>query len=189
MPLAETASTFNENIIMNAAIDAAEETQRIALIETQLQDLVQVMCDIYSRYLFERDVFNRRNEGFMFADELKEMMLASQRIAYGDGLDNRTLHPYMWVCKSHYYSASLSFYNFPYAFGALFARGLIVRYQKQGPSFVNTYCELLKATTISSVEECAAIADIDVNSRNFWIQSLETCRQRIDEFLSLTEDR
>lgn len=187
MPVAETASTFNENIIMNAAIDEAQGSLKVTLIDNQLQDLAQVMCDIYSRFLFEKEVFEKRKTKFMFADELEEIMLHAQRVTYGDGLDPKTLHPYMWVCKSHYYSPSLSFYNFPYAFGALFARGLIVKYKEKGESFVDMYRKLLKATTVSCVEDVAKMADIDITDKKFWESSLQTCVQRIDEFLALTE--
>lgn len=187
MPVAETASTFNENIIMNAAIDEAEGKLKIALIDNQLQDLTQVMCDIYSRFLFEKEVFENRKTKFMFADELEEIMIHAQKVAYGDGLDPNFLHPYMWVCKSHYYSPALSFYNFPYAFGALFARGLIVKYQEEGETFVENYRQLLKATTISDVEDVAKMANIDITDKNFWESSLQTCAKRIDEFLELTK--
>lgn len=188
MPVAETASTFNENIIMNAAIDEAQGDEKIALIENQLQDLTQVICDIYCRFLFESAVFENSKSSFMFADQLNEMMLEAQKKAYGDGLDPQYLHPYMWVCKSHYYSSKLSFYNFPYAFGALFARGLIVKYQQEGEAFLPKYKALLKATTISSVEDVALMADIDLTKRDFWNSALDTCVERIDEFLALTKD-
>ena len=157
MPVAETASTFNENIIMNAAIDEAEGETKLALIETQLQDLTQIMCDIYSRFLFEKKVFEKRKEGFLFPDELEAMMLDAQKQAYGDGLDEQYLHPYMWINKSHYYSSALSFYNFPYAFGGLFARGLIVKYHEMKDAFVPKYRELLHATTVSDVEDLSLI--------------------------------
>ena len=188
MPVAETASTFNENIIMNAAInEESDPLQKLVLIEKQLQDLTQIICDIYSRYTFEKEVFEKRRNSFMFADELCEMMLKAQKEPYGDALNHKLLHPYMWINKSHYYSASLSFYNFPYAFGGLFARGLVSRYEKEGASFVNKYRDMLKATTVSHVEEVAAMAGIDITNQAFWLESLATCRQRIDEFLKLTE--
>lgn len=187
MPVAETASTFNENIIMNAAIEEAQGQEKITLIENQLQDLTQVICDIYSRFLFEKTVFEKRKDSFMFADELEAIMIETQKQAYGDGLDPDYLHPYMWICKSHYYSSGLSFYNFPYAFGALFARGLIVKYQQEKDAFVPKYRELLKATTISSVEDVAAMADINLCDEAFWTSCLDTCAQRIDEFLVLTK--
>lgn len=187
MPVAETASTFNENIIMNAAIEAAQPEERLVLIETQLQDLTQIMCDIYARYLFETEVFHRRKDEFMFADELSEIMIKAQKEAYGDGLDPTSLHPYMWICKSHYYSTEQSFYNFPYAFGGLFARGLIVKYQELQDAFVPKYRELLKATTVSTVEDVAKLVDIDLTDVNFWRSALDTAANRIDEFLTLTK--
>jgi len=187
MPVAETASTFNENVIMSAAIAEASTEERVVLLESQLQDLTQIICDIYSRYLFESEVFEKRKNGFLFADELKEIMLNAQKIAYGDGLDQTQLHPFMWTCKGHYYSESLSFYNFPYAFGGLFAKGLYAQYLKEGEAFLPKYRALLHATTISSVEDVAQMAGIDLTKPDFWRSSLELAAQSIDEFLELTK--
>lgn len=189
MPVAETASTFNENIIMNAAIDEEQDPKaKAALIENQLQDLTQIICDIYSRFLFEKAVFEQRKSStFLFADRLCEMMMDAQKEAYGDAIDPTTLHPFMWINKSHYYSASLSFYNFPYAFGGLFARGLVAQYEKEGASFVPKYRSMLKATTVSSVEDVARMAGIDLTKKEFWDESLTTCVKRINEFIDLTK--
>lgn len=187
MPVAETASTFNETVVMDAAIEAAAGQERIALIESQLQDVTQIMCDIYSRYLFETAVFEKKAGGFLFADELKELMLDAQKKAYGDGLDHSLLHPYMWVCKGHYYSAGLNFYNFPYAFGGLFARGLYAKYKEEGEAFLPKYRALLKATPLCSVEDAARLAEIDLAKPDFFEKSLQSYAKRIDEFLKLTE--
>ncbi len=188
MPVAETASTFNENIIMNAAIaEESDPHNRLILIEKQLQDLTQIICDIHSRYQFESEVFQYRRHTFLFADDLCEIMLEAQKKAYGDALDPHALHPYMWINKSHYYSTALSYYNFPYAFGGLFARGLIVQYQKQGNAFVKGYRDMLKATTTAHVENIAAMVGIDITKPAFWRESLETCKQRIDEFIALSQ--
>lgn len=187
MPVAETASTFNETVIMNAAIrDAAEKEEKVMLIESSLQDITQVICDILSRFLFESEVVERRKEGFLFSQDLEQLMLQAQKKAYGDGLDPQALHPYMWVCKSHYYDAGLNFYNFPYAFGCLFAKGLYARYQKTGAAFVQQYDKLLEATTVSSVEEVAAMAGIDLTKPDFWRESLNIVKDMIDEFIALT---
>ncbi len=187
MPVAETASTFNETVIMNAAIrDAAEKEEKVMLIESSLQDITQVICDILSRFLFESEVVERRKEGFLFSQDLEQLMLQAQKKAYGDGLDPQALHPYMWVCKSHYYDAGLNFYNFPYAFGCLFAKGLYARYQKTGAAFVQQYDKLLEATTVSSVEEVAAMAGIDLTKPDFWRESLNIVKDMIDEFITLT---
>ena len=188
MPVAETASTFNEVVAMNAAISQEKDPiARRALIENQLQDANQIICDIYSRYLFETSVFENREKEFMFADRLCELMLEAQKKAYGDGLDPEYLHPYMWCCKSHYYSGNLSFYNFPYAFGGLFARGLYAKYLKDGESFVPLYKKLLKATGTTTVEGAAEVAGIDLTDKDFWRSSLQILADEIDEFVALCE--
>ncbi|WP_279122934.1 M3 family oligoendopeptidase [Holdemania filiformis] len=187
MPVAETASTFNETVIMNAAIrDAASDEEKMMLIESTLQDVTQVICDIYSRYLFETEVVEKRKDGFLFSDDLEDIMLRAQKKAYGTGLDHSQLHPYMWICKSHYYDAGLNFYNFPYAFGCLFAKGLYAQYQKEGPAFVDKYNRLLEATTVSSVEDVAAMAGIDITQPDFWRDSLTIVETMIDEFIALS---
>ena len=186
LPLAETASTFNECVVMAAAIrDAKDPLEKLALIESQLQDATQIICDIYSRYLFEAAVFDRRNEDFMHADTLCQMMTDAQKASYGDGLDESCMHPYMWVCKSHYYGPT--FYNFPYAFGGLFARGLYARYEQEGESFVPKYKKLLKTTPLACAEDVARVADIDLTDPAFWIDGLQTIADQIDAFCKLME--
>ena len=179
MPLAETASTFNECVVMNAAIEsAANRDERIALIESQLQDATQIICDIYSRYRFETMVFANREQKFMNADALCDFMKEAQKQSYGDGLDHDCLHPFMWVCKSHYYGPT--FYNFPYSFGGLFARGLYAQYVKEGPSFVGKYKKLLYTTTVATAEDVAKVADIDLTDKDFWRGALQTIADQID---------
>lgn len=184
MPVAETASTFNECVVMAAAIrDASDPQEKLALIESQLQDATQIICDIYSRYRFEASVFANREQEFMPADKLCQLMLTAQKQSYGDGLDPDCLHPYMWVCKSHYYGPT--FYNFPYAFGGLFARGLYARYEQEGPASVPKYKKLLYATTVSSAEDTARVAGIDLTDKAFWRSALQTIADEIDQFCEL----
>lgn len=186
MPVAETASTFNECVVMAAAIKgAADKDEQLALIESQLQDATQIICDIYSRYRFESMVFANREEQFMNADTLCDFMLTAQKQSYGDGLDENVRHPFMWVCKSHYYGPT--FYNFPYAFGGLFARGLYAQYEKEGASFVPKYKKLLYTTTVASAEDTAKVAGIDLTDVNFWRAALQTIADQIDLFCELVE--
>lgn len=190
MPVAETASTFNENVVMNAAINSAQsDDEKLFLIESQLQDVTQIICDIYSRYLFETSVFENRENVFMPADKLCELMLDAQRKAYGDGLDHDVLHPFMWLCKGHYYSSGRSFYNFPYAFGGLFARGLYAKYVEQGQDFVPVYRKLLYTTPIATVEGAAQVAGIDLTDKGFWTNSLLSYKKNVDEFERLVNKK
>ena len=187
MPLAETASTFNECVVMASAIaGAADDQEKLALIESQLQDATQIICDIYSRYRFEAMVFTNRPEQFMHADQLCDMMTQAQKQSYGDGLDEAVMHPYMWVCKSHYYGPT--FYNFPYAFGGLFARGLYAQYEKEGASFIPKYNLLLQTTTVATAEDTAKVAGIDLTDKQFWRDALQTIANQIDQFCALVEE-
>ena len=187
MPVAETASTFNECVVMASAIrDAADKDEKLALIESQLQDATQIICDIYSRFRFEAMVFANREEKFMNADQLCEFMKTAQKQSYGDGLDPDCLHPFMWVCKSQYYGTT--FYIFPYAFGGLFARGLYAQYEKEGQAFVPKYKNLLYTTPVATVEDTAKVADIDLTDKNFWRSALQTIADQIDLFCQLVEE-
>ena len=187
MPLAETASTFNECVVMASAISkATDKNEKIALIESQLQDATQIICDIYSRFRFEKMVLDNRSNMFMNAQTLCQFMLEAQKQSYGDGLDHNFLHPYMWVCKSHYYGPT--FYNFPSAFGGLFARGLYAQYEQEGASFVPKYKKLLFTTPIATAEDVAKVADIDLTDKNFWRAALQTIADQIDLFCQLVEE-
>ncbi len=187
MPVAETASTFNECVVMASAIaKAADKAEKLALVENQLQDATQIICDIYSRFRFESMVFANREQQFMHADTLCEYMIDAQKQSYGDGLDPDCQHPYMWVCKSHYYGPT--FYNFPYAFGGLFARGLYAQYEKEGAAFVPKYKKLLHTTPVATAEDTAKVAGIDLSDKDFWRGALQTIADQIDLFCQLVEE-
>ena len=186
MPLAETASTFNECVVMAAAIQNAQsDEERLSLLESQLQDATQIICDIYSRFRFEKMVFDNREERFMNADALCGFMTEAQKLSYGDGLDHSLMHPFMWICKSHYYGPT--YYNFPYAFGGLFARGLYAQYLAEGESFVPKYKKLLYTTPIATAEDVAKVADIDLTDKAFWRAALQTIADQIDTVCALLE--
>jgi len=188
MPVAETASTFNEVVVVSTAIaQSTSKDEKLALLESQLQDACQIICDIYSRYTFESSVFENRTGEFMSANRLSQLMLEAQKKAYGNGLAEDALHPYMWLVKGHYYSGGLSFYNFPYAFGGLFARGLYAKYLQEGADFVPTYKKMLTSTSVMDVEECAKIAGIDLTEKSFWEAGLRSLADQIDQFCALVE--
>ena len=122
----------------------------------------------------------------MNAETLCGIMLEAQKQCYGDGLDQDVLHPYMWVCKGHYYGPT--FYNFPYAFGGLFARGLYAQYRAEGADFVPKYKRLLRATPVATAEDVAKVAGIDLTDKQFWRDALQTVAEKIDLFCQLVEE-
>lgn len=189
MPLAETASTFCETIVKKNVIKAASKDEAFAILEMELSDSTQVIVDIYSRFLFESELFKRRKDSSLSTEELNEIMLWAQKEAYGDGLDHEYLHKYMWACKPHYYYANANFYNFPYAFGLLFAKGLYAEYEKIGSAFAKDYEALLSVTGKKKIADVTRLMNIDVQSIDFWRGSLKTIEQDIDKFLELSRER
>jgi len=186
MTLAETASNFCEIIVKKEGIKAGTKEEAFAILEAEISDCAQVIVDIYSRYLFESSIFENREESSVSVDTIKELMLKAQREAYGDGLDNNYLHPYMWTWKPHYYSADANFYNFPYAFGNLFAKGLYAEYLNRGDSFCEDYEKLLAVTGKMKVADVTKIMNIDVKDINFWRNSLNVIVEDIEEFIKLS---
>jgi pepF/M3 family oligoendopeptidase len=183
MTLAETASTMCETIVTEAVLARTKDPQEeLAVLEAQVQGAAQIVVDIYSRYLFEKEVFERRLEAELSADDFGEIMERAQKATYGDGLDERYLQKYMWTWKPHYYSPSLSFYNFPYAFGLLFATGLYAIYRQRGPAFVEDYKNLLASTGEASAADLARRFGIDIRMSQFWEDSLAIVGNRIDRF-------
>jgi pepF/M3 family oligoendopeptidase len=186
MTMAETASIMCETIMFNAVRATITDPQEeLALLETALVGDSQVIVDIYSRYLFEKEVFERRENSDLSADELSEIMEKAQEATYGDGVDPQFRHKYMWTWKPHYYSAGLSFYNFPYAFGLLFGVGLYAIYQQRGAAFVLDYKSLLSSTGEAPASELAARFGIDIRSKQFWADSLAVIGQRVDRYCEL----
>ncbi len=186
MTMAETASIMCETIVFNAVMKTITDPQEeLALLETALIGDSQVIVDIYSRFLFEKEVFERRKASDLSPDELCEIMEDAQAKTYGEGLDPEYRHKYMWTWKPHYYSAGLSFYNFPYAFGMLFGVGLYAIYQQRGEAFIPDYKMLLSSTGEAPAADLAARFGIDIRSKKFWEDSLAVIAKKVDRYCQL----
>lgn len=185
MPIAETASTFCETLLIQSALKKATSEEALSILENYLSGLTQTIVDIYSRFLFEDRVISKRKSGSLGVDELKALMLEAQKEAYGDGLDHNYLHPYMWANKPHYYEVSVNYYNFPYAFGQLLALGLYAQYLDEGESFLPKFDALFAATGKNDLYNVGQQAGIDIHSKAFWMNSLRIITGDIEKFISL----
>jgi pepF/M3 family oligoendopeptidase len=186
MTLAETASIMNETIITNAAMkEASSREEELAILETSLAGATAVIIDITSRFIFEKEVFERRVNSELSSADFCEIMLRCQKATYGEALDERFLHKYMWAWKGHYYIPSFSFYNYPYAFGLLFGTGLYSIYKERGRSFVKDYEFLLASTGEATPAELAKRFDIDLHTPDFWRSSLKVIGENVQRYEKL----
>ncbi len=180
MALAETASIFCETLVVEAGLQAATGAERLALLDVDLQGSLQVVVDIRSRLLFEQEVFARRQRRTLGASELDELMVECQIAAYGDGLDDATPHPHMWILKPHYYGSH--FYNWPYTYGLLFGLGLFAKYREDPDRFRDGYDDLLSRAGMNTAEELGAAFGLDVTDEAFWHASLAVVADRIAQY-------
>ncbi len=185
--LSETASIFCETIVLEGLLERADDLERLAVLEHHLHQATQLVIDIHSRFLFEKGVFERRQERELSVSELNGLMLEAQAKTYGDGLADDQRHPLMWAHKGHYYSSGRSFYNSPYTFGFLFGLGLFAEYRKDEAGFKDRYDELLASTGMHPAAELAGRFGIDIEDVAFWRGSLKVIAERVDRFRELTE--
>ncbi len=186
MTLAETASTFAETIVKQDMIANSSASDKLQILDLDLQDASQVLVDILCRFYFERSVFEERNETELTADDFCRLMKDAQEKSYGSGL-NSERHEYMWAVKSHYYSTDLDFYNFPYAFGQLFAASLYMQSRKEGASFAKTYSTLLSHTGSMSCEDLCRLAGFDISKKEFWKKGIDMYAKEIETFCEVTK--
>ena len=185
MALAETASIFCETLVVEDGLSRMQGDERLALLDVNLIGASQVVVDIHSRFLFETEVFARRQRRTLGVSEFNEIMLQAQSDAYGDGLDQSTRHPHMWVLKPHYYGSH--FYNWPYTYGLLFGLGLYAKYQSNPDHFRENYDTVLSRAGMDTAEELGQAFGIDVTDVAFWTSSLDVLRARMLDYEKLAQ--
>lgn len=187
MNLAETASTFAEMIVVDAAIKQAQsKEEKLALLEDKVSRSVAFFMDIHARFIFEQNFYRRRTEGLISVDELNELMLQAQKEAYLDALD--TYHPYFWASKLHFYLTDVPFYNFPYTFGYLFSYAVYAMALEEGPKFADRYVELLRDTgRMTAADLARRHLGVNLEDPEFWTSTVTLVVRDINEFLELAK--
>lgn len=196
MTLAETASTFAETVVKQDMLKLCTGFDRIRIMDLDLTDAGQVLVDILCRFYFEASVFEAKENSELTAADFCHLMQAAQEKSYGCGLNDEKdsdgnyteRHEYMWAVKSHYYIPDLDFYNFPYAFGQLFAAGLYALSLKEGSEFAGKYKVLLSNTGSSSCEAVCAQCGFDITKPDFWKAGIEMYAREIEEYCSYVEN-
>lgn len=188
MGVAETASTFAEMIVADAAVKSAETNEeKIALLEDKVQRSVAFFMNIHARFLFETRFYEERKNGIVSASRLNTLMEEAQREAYGDALD--TVHPHFWASKLHFYITNVPFYNFPYTFGYLFSLSIYAKALEEGSDFEEKYIALLQDTAVMTVEDLAEKhLGEDITKQAFWEKGVALCVQDVEQFLKLTAE-
>ncbi|MGY3313514.1 oligoendopeptidase F [Peribacillus simplex] len=187
MNVAETASTFAEMVVSDAAVkEAASEEEKLVLLEDKIQRSVTLLMNVHARFLFETRFYDERKQGYVSAERLNELMVDAQKEAYGDALSD--YNPTFWASKLHFYITGVPFYNFPYTFGYLFSLGIYANALKEPAGFEEKYIALLKDTGSMKVEDLAdKHLGVDLTTRDFWEEAVNACMKDVEEFMRLTD--
>lgn len=184
MPMAEAASMFCQTLATEKLLQNTTKENYFAILENDLMNFTQMLIEILARYTFETNLFERRKEGNIHVKELNQLLLNAQNFAYGDGLSEEK-HPYMWICKPHYYFPDFHFYNFPYPFALLFSKGLTSMYREKKEDFTPLFEKMLTATGSNNVRDIFKILGVDSSDKQFYENAIKEIINEIDEFCSL----
>lgn len=185
MTLAETASTFAEQLVTDDVLESpdAGPLERLQVLDTLLSDSVAFLLNIPMRFDFECALYQERAQGELSVSRLEELMTKAQRDNFGDSLADDELDPMFWASKLHFYITDVSFYNFPYTFGYLFSRGLFARAKEEGPQFFRRYEELLALTGQDTAENLARrLLGIELGEPAFWHSSIDRIEHDLRAF-------
>lgn len=189
MTLAETASTFGEQVLMNGLLadPAIGEAQKALMLDVEVGHGAIYLLDIPVRFEFEKAFYQERAQGELSVTRLKELMVETQRLVLGDVLEKGGEDPYFWASKLHFYITGLTFYNFPYTFGFLLSRGLYAMFKSEGADFLPKYEEFLRLAGSDSAENVVRkTVGRDLETTEFWseaICSLEDPLGRLETLL------
>ena len=190
MTLAETASTFGEQVLMNGIRDdpAISQAQKALILDIEMAHGAIYLLDIPVRYKFEQAFYEERAGGPLSVSRLKELMVDSQRKIFGDVLEVGGEDPYFWVSKLHFYITGITFYNFPYTFGYLLSRALYRMFKKDPGEFLPKYEEFLRLAGTEPAEKLVQhTIGGDIEEPQFWaeaIDSLEEPLERLEMLLA-----
>ncbi|WP_018923245.1 M3 family oligoendopeptidase [Salsuginibacillus kocurii] len=187
MNVAETASTFAEQIVADAAVAEAETAEeKIALLDTKISRGLAFFMNLHARFIFEKRFYEKRKEGWANASTLNEWMVEAQKEAYCNKL--ASYNPRFWASKLHFHMTPVPFYNFPYTFGYLFSMAVYERAKQEGTAFEERYIALLRDTASMTVEDLAEKhLGEDITQKAFWQRATEPLLQDVEKFMELSK--
>src|SRR5689334_15673031 len=188
MTLAETASTFAEQILINGSLDrpGVGDGFKALMLDIELGHAAIYLLDIPVRYQFEQAFYEERASGPLSVSRLKQLMTETQRQVLGDVLESGGDDPYFWASKLHFYITGLTFYNFPYTFGYLLSRGLYNMFTREGATFLPKYEEFLRRTGSDTPENVVKqTIGADLQKPEFWSESIRSLEQPLIELQAL----
>ncbi|WP_410502849.1 M3 family oligoendopeptidase [Exiguobacterium acetylicum] len=185
--IAETASTFMENLVLDAAIkETTERKEVLALLEVKIREGLKYASIVPGMFRFEQRFYAERQQGTVSADRLSELLQDEERLAYGSVLPDPAR--YKWMYISHLFNPNLAFYNIPYTIGYLLSNSLYRTVQADLSQFSAVFEAVMHDSGQATIDEIVKRhLDADPTSVAFWIEAQEPLVEAIEQYLTLTE--
>lgn len=189
MTLAETASIFAENVVRDYLLEqVTSREEKLEMLWEELTSCYALMINIPVRFEFEKAFYTQRSQGELSPAQLCDLMSETWKEWYGDSMSEPD--PYFWASKLHFSISEMSFYNYPYLFGYLFSIGVYAQRESKGSHFYRDYVNLLRDTGSMMAEEVVQKhLEMDLSQPEFWQQSIDRVKTKIDEFESLLDQK
>lgn len=185
--IAETASTFMENLVLDAAIkETTEREEVLALLEVKIREGLKYASIVPGMFRFEQRFYTERQQGTVSAERLSELLQEEERLAYGPVLPEPAR--YKWMYISHLFNPNLAFYNIPYTIGYLLSNSLYQTVQADPSQFSTVFEAVMHDSGQATIDEIVKRhLDADPTSVAFWMEAQQPLVQAIEQYLTLTE--
>jgi len=166
LPLAETASTFGEMMLIDRLLVEEEDAEvRRDLLFRQMDDAYATIMRQAFFALFERQAHDMVQQGAS-VDELAEVYMENLKDQFGEAVDLSEEFRWEWVSIPHIYQ--VPFYVYAYAFGQLLVLSLYQQFKAEGEAFKPRYLKILAAGGSESPTNILSQAGIDISQAEFW---------------------
>ena len=184
LPLAETASSFGQILLLETMLEGADPALRRTLLAKYIEDSYAQILRQAFRVTFEQEA-HRLIAGGAIPDEISAAYMENLREQFGDSLELDELFKYEWLSIGHFYTDP--FYDYSYAFGLLLVLGLYQRYKEEGEAFVPKYLKILayggSKAPIAVLDE----AGFDIRKPEFWQGGFDILSGMVDELERLSQ--
>ena len=187
MNLAETASIFSENLLVEALLERETSPHELLpILWEDLEGIAAYLLNIPARFYFENKVYERRQDTVLTSNDYSHLMEQAWRESYGESLSEYDSH--FWMSKLHFYMTDISFYNFPYTFGYLFSlalHGFRKSYDNK-EEFFSKYKDVLRDTGRMTTEDLILKHfNMDTQKDEFWDLGLKVVEKKLETFEKL----
>ena len=179
LPLAETASTFAELLLLERLLKQQPESAE-SLLFAHLDNMYATIIRQASFVEFEIKAHKMIEDG-KTRDEISAMYLKALKSQLGKDVEVDDMFKSEWSVVPHFFHTP--FYCYAYAFGNLLALALFETYKEEGESFVPKLIDMLASGGSESPVTITKKLGIDICSKEFWRKGFVV----IEELLKRTE--